>query len=146
MKKILLALGLVCFASAAHADISIGLIAPLSGQYAVFGEQIKKGAEQAVKNINAAGGVLGQQLKLETADDACDPKQAVAAANQMASKGVKYVVGHYCSGSAIPSSKVLMEEKVLLISPGATNPKYTDEGSDTVFRAFIQSVTARCSI
>ncbi|MDX1922220.1 MAG: branched-chain amino acid ABC transporter substrate-binding protein [Alphaproteobacteria bacterium] len=134
MKKFLLALGLVCVASAAHADISIGLIAPLTGQYAVFGEQIKKGAEQAVKNINAAGGVLGQQLKLETADDACDPKQAVAAANQMASKGVKYVVGHYCSGSAIPSSKVLMEEKVLLISPGATNPKYTDEGSDTVFR------------
>ena len=134
MKKILLSFAAILFPVFAHADISIGLIAPLSGQYAVFGEQIKKGAEQAVKNINDAGGVLGQKLKLESADDACDPKQAVAAANQMASKGIKYVVGHYCSGSAIPASKVFIEEKVLLISPGATNPKYTDEGSDTIFR------------
>lgn len=135
MKKLLSVVSILMLsASVAQADISIGLIAPLSGQYAVFGEQIKKGAEQAIKNINDAGGILGQPLKLESADDACDPKQAVAAANQMASKGIKYVVGHYCSGSAIPASKVFMEEKILVISPGATNPKYTDEGSNTVFR------------
>src|SRR5262245_28140209 len=130
MKKFLaLFLALIGFAAPASADITIGLIVPLSGQYAVFGEQARRGAEQAVADINAAGGVLGgQKLALLKADDACDPKQAVSAANQMVSKGVQMVVGHYCSGSAIPSSKVLIDEKVALITPAATNPKLTDEG------------------
>ncbi|NDE89920.1 MAG: branched-chain amino acid ABC transporter substrate-binding protein [Alphaproteobacteria bacterium] len=134
MKKIIPAIIALMFALPAQADISIGFIAPLTGQNAVAGEQMRKGAEQAIKDINEAGGVLGQKLKLESADDACDPKQAVAAANQMATKGVKYVVGHYCSGSAIPASKVFMEEKIILVSPIATNPKLTDEGGDTIFR------------
>jgi branched-chain amino acid transport system substrate-binding protein len=124
----------LCMPSLAQADISIGLIAPLSGQYAVFGEQIRKGAEAAIADINRAGGVNGKKLKLETADDACDPKQAVAAANQMVSKNVKYVIGHYCSGSAIPSSKVFLEEGAVMISPGATNPALTDEGGKGIFR------------
>jgi branched-chain amino acid transport system substrate-binding protein len=124
----------IFFSSFAHADVQVGLIAPLSGQYAAFGEQIRKGAEQAVKDINAAGGVKGQKIELVTADDACDPKQAVTAANQLVSKGVKYVVGHYCSGSAIPASKVFVDEKVVLISPGATNPQLTDQGGPTIFR------------
>lgn len=130
----LLALTLLFFTSPAHAEIAIGLIAPLTGQYAVFGEQIRHGAEQAVTDINAAGGVLGDKLKLVTADDACDPKQAVAAANQMVSKDVNYVVGHYCSGSAIPASKIFLEEKRIMISPGATNPALTDQGGDSIFR------------
>lgn len=134
MKKLLLMTAFAFLPVAAHADISLGLIAPLTGQYAVFGEQIKKGAEQAVKDINAAGGVAGEKMKLEVADDACDPKQAVAAANQMVSKGVKYVIGHYCSGSAIPASKVFLEEKVAMISPAATNPKLTDEGGEGILR------------
>lgn len=130
----LLLLGFAVLAAPLHADISIGLIGPFTGQYAVNGEQMKRGAQQAVKDINAAGGILGQKIKLEEADDACDPKQAVSAAGQMVSKDVKFVVGHYCSGSAIPSSKVFMEEKVVMISPGATNPKLTDEGGESIFR------------
>jgi branched-chain amino acid transport system substrate-binding protein len=122
------------FALPVHADLSIGVIAPLTGQYAVNGEQIRKGVEQAAKDINAGGGVAGQKIKLEIADDGCDPKQAVAAANQMVSKGVKFVIGHYCSGSAIPSSKVFLEEGIVMISPAATNPKLTDEGGKTIFR------------
>ena len=70
--------------TAANAQISIATAGPMTGQYASFGEQMRTGAEQAVADINAAGGVLGQQLVLEIGDDACDPKQAVAVANQMA--------------------------------------------------------------
>lgn len=132
--KFLLATLFALIAVPVKADITIGLIAPLTGQYAVFGEQLKRGAEQAVQDINAAGGIKGQKIELRVADDACDPKQAVAVAGQMASAGVKYVVGHYCSGTAIPSSKVMMEEGILLISPAATNPKYTDEAKDLIFR------------
>ena len=53
------------------------------GQYASFGAQMKNGGEMAVADINAAGGVLGKKLDLQIGDDACDPKQAVAVANQM---------------------------------------------------------------
>lgn len=117
-----------------HADIEIGLIGPFTGQSATFGEQMKRGAEQAVADINAKGGINGEKLVLHMADDACDPKQAVAAANQAASDGIKYVVGHYCSGSAIPASKVYMDENMLLVTPAATNPRLTDEAKDVIFR------------
>ncbi|MCG8692531.1 MAG: branched-chain amino acid ABC transporter substrate-binding protein, partial [Minwuiales bacterium] len=103
-------------------------------QYASFGEQMKRGAEMAVADLNAAGGVLGQKVRLVVGDDACDPKQAVAVANKFVSEGVVFVAGHFCSGSSIPASKVYEEEGVLQISPASTNPKLTDEGGPNVFR------------
>ncbi len=121
-------------AASAHADITIATAGPMTGQYASFGEQMRRGAEMAVRDINAAGGVLGQKLRLEVGDDACDPKQAVAVANEMASKGVKLMAGHFCSGSSIPASNVYSEEDVLQISPASTNPKLTERGLDNVFR------------
>ena len=107
----------------AWADITIATAGPITGQYAAFGEQMKRGAEKAVADINAAGGVNGEQLVLEVGDDACDPKQAVAVANQMASKGVKFMAGHFCSGSSIPASKVYEEEGILQIIAGLDQPE-----------------------
>ncbi len=121
-------------AAPAAADIVIATAGPMTGQYASFGEQMRKGAEQAVKDINAAGGVLGQKLVLKIGDDACDPKQAVAVANQFVNQEVVFVAGHFCSGSSIPASKVYEEEGLLQISPASTNPKLTDEGGPNVFR------------
>jgi branched-chain amino acid transport system substrate-binding protein len=118
----------------AQADIAIATAGPMTGQYASFGQQMKAGAEMAVKDINAAGGVLGQSLKLEIGDDACDPKQAVAVANQMVNKGVVFMAGHFCSGSSIPASAVYDEEGIVQISPASTNPKLTDEGGPGVYR------------
>jgi branched-chain amino acid transport system substrate-binding protein len=120
----------------ARADITTGFIAPFTGQSAVFGEQLKRGAEQAVADINAKGGVNGEKLTLQEADDACDPKQAVAATSKLISQGVRFIVGHLCSGSAIPSSKIDMDEGILMISPGASNPKLTDEAKDLIFRTY----------
>jgi branched-chain amino acid transport system substrate-binding protein len=84
--------------------------------------------------MNAAGGVNGEKLVLEVGDDACDPKQAVAVANQMVSKGIKFMAGHFCSGSSIPASKVYAEEGIVQITPASTNPKFTDEGEWNVHR------------
>jgi branched-chain amino acid transport system substrate-binding protein len=118
--------------------ITIGMAGPITGDLAEFGAQLKRGAERAVADINAAGGVLGKQLKLETGDDACDPKQAPIVANDLVSKGVVFVAGHFCSGSSIPASAVYHEEGVLQITPASTNPKLTDDaaasGWKTVFR------------
>lgn len=121
-------------AAPAMAQIRIAAVGPMTGEYASFGQQMKAGAEQAVADINKAGGLLGQQVVLEVGDDACDPKQAVSVANQMAAKKVKVVVGHYCSGSSIPASKVYGEEGILQISPASTNPDYTEKGGWNTFR------------
>ncbi|WP_342018573.1 branched-chain amino acid ABC transporter substrate-binding protein [Methyloceanibacter superfactus] len=87
---------------------------------------MKNGADLAVADINEAGGVLGKTLELEVGDDACDPKQAVAVANQMAGDKVALVAGHYCSGSSIPASQVYAESNLVQISPASTNPALTD--------------------
>ncbi|MBB4004338.1 MAG: branched-chain amino acid ABC transporter substrate-binding protein [Aurantimonas endophytica] len=137
MKKALLAgaaLNLV-FAGAAFADMTIGVAGPMTGQYASFGEQLRVGAEQAVEDINAAGGVNGEMLKLSIGDDACDPKQAVAVANSFAGEGVTFVAGHFCSGSSIPASQVYADEQIIQISPASTNPDFTDKRpGDGIFR------------
>jgi branched-chain amino acid transport system substrate-binding protein len=134
-KSLLIASAVVALgAGTAQADITIATAGPMTGQYAAFGEQMQKGAEQAVKDINAAGGVLGEQLVLEIGDDACDPKQAVAVANQMVNAGIVLMAGHFCSGSSIPASSVYNEEGILQISPASTNPKLTEQGFENVFR------------
>jgi branched-chain amino acid transport system substrate-binding protein len=107
--------------------IPVAVVGPVTGQYASFGAQMKNGGEMAVADINAAGGVLGKQLDLKIGDDACDPKQAVAVANQMAGADVALVAGHYCSGSSIPASKVYAESDLVQISPASTNPTFTDD-------------------
>jgi len=129
MKKTLLAGVALSFAmtGAAWADIKIATAGPMTGQYASFGAQMKAGAEMAVEDINAAGGVNGEKLVLEIGDDACDPKQAVAVANQFAGSGVVFVAGHFCSGSSIPASQVYADEEIIQISPASTNPAFTDE-------------------
>lgn len=122
------------FAGSAHAEIAIATAGPMTGPYAAFGEQMKKGAEQAVKDINAKGGVNGEQLVLKIGDDACDPKQAVAVANQFVNEGVVFVAGHFCSGSSIPASRVYNEAGIIQISPASTNPSLTEQGFPVVFR------------
>jgi branched-chain amino acid transport system substrate-binding protein len=138
MKKHLLAaaiLGLGLSSPAVAQDISVATAGPMTGNYATFGAQMKAGAEAAVADLNAAGGVMGKQLKLEIGDDACDPKQAVAVANKLAGQGIKFMAGHFCSGSSIPASQVYSEQGVLQISPASTNPDFTDKRpGPSVFR------------
>ena len=115
-------------------DIVIAVAGPMTGQYAAFGEQMRRGAERAVADINAKGGVNGRKLRLEVGDDACDPKQAVSVANQLASRGVIFVAGHYCSSTSIPASDVYQQEGMVEISPASTNPALTERGLSNIFR------------
>ena len=137
MKKSLfagLALGLAIAAPAFAQDISVGVAGPMTGGEATFGRQLKNGAEQAVADINAAGGVLGKKLKLEIGDDACDPKQARSVGEKFAGMKVPVVVGHYCSSSSIPASEAYAEGGVLQITPASTNPAFTEKGLWNTFR------------
>ncbi len=128
------AAGTVALATVAHADVTVAVAGPVTGQYAVFGEQMKRGAELAAKDLNTKGGIGGQKLQVQVGDDACDPKQAVAVANQLVNQGVVFVDGHFCSSSSIPASGVYHDEGVLEITPASTNPKLTEQGFNNVFR------------
>jgi len=113
----------------AQDEVVVAVVGPITGSNAVFGEQMKKGGQLAVDDINAKGGVLGKKLKLLFGDDACDPKQAVAVANQMVSQHVVFIDGHYCSSASIPASSVYSENSILQITPASTNPSLTDDAA-----------------
>jgi branched-chain amino acid transport system substrate-binding protein len=119
---------------AARAEILIGTAAQITGDYSWLGEQVERGAAMAVEDLNAAGGVLGEPVRLILVDDYCRGDQAVAAARKLVSDGVVFVAGHPCSGAAIPASKVYEEAGILMISSTASNPKLTDEGGPNIFR------------
>src|SRR5215470_18986459 len=122
-------------ASGAQAQIKLAVAGPITGGSAAFGAQLKNGVEQAVEDINAAGGILGQKLVVTIGDDRADPKEGVSTANKFAADGVKFVIGHFNSGVTIPASDVYLENGVLVITPAATNPKVTDRpGMWNMFR------------
>jgi len=138
MKKLLLsavaATALVAFGGSAWADVIIGVAGPITGPNAAFGAQLQKGAEQAAADINAAGGMNGEQIKIVVGDDVSDPKQGISVANKFVADGVKFVVGHFNSGVTIPASEVYNENGIMVITPAATNPQVTERGMTAVFR------------
>src|SRR2546421_2725339 len=130
-----LAFGLgLAFADGASAQVKLGVAGPLTGGSAAFGAQLKNGVEQAVEDINAAGGILGQKIQVVLGDDRADPKEGVSVANKFVGDGVKFVVGHFNSGITIPASDVYQENGILEITPAATNPKVTERGMWNIFR------------
>jgi branched-chain amino acid transport system substrate-binding protein len=128
LKLIGLALGAsLALSSAAMAQgLTVAVAGPMTGGESAFGRQMKNGAEQAVADINAAGGVLGKKLALDVEDDACDPKQARSVAEKIASAKIPFVAGHYCSSASIPASEAYADGNVLQITPASTNPLFTE--------------------
>jgi branched-chain amino acid transport system substrate-binding protein len=120
--------------SAADAQIKLGVAGPITGPNASFGAQLTNGVQQAAKDINAAGGILGQKIEVSQGDDVSDPKQGVSVANKFVGDGVKFVIGHFNSGVTIPASEVYADNGILFITPSATNPKVTDRGLWDAFR------------
>src|ERR1700709_321046 len=95
LKLIGLALGasFALSASALAQDITVAVAGPMTGGESAFGRQMKNGAEQAITDLNAAGGVLGKKLALFVGDDACDPKQARSGAEKIASSKIPFGAG-----------------------------------------------------
>lgn len=120
--------------SPSDADITVGIVGPLTGGSGFVGEQMQIGAIRAIEDINAAGGVLGQQMTAMLVDDACDPAQAEAAARQLVSAGVVFVNGHACSGASMAASSIYDAAGIIMMSPASTNPRVTDDSNGNVFR------------
>ena len=113
----------------AHAEIKIGVAGPLTGTAQGLGEQSQAGAQKAVADINANGGLLGQQVVAIYVDDACDPKQGEAAARQLVSQGVVFVDGHVCSAASLAASPIYEAAGIVMISVSATqnSPSKVDQ-------------------
>jgi branched-chain amino acid transport system substrate-binding protein len=127
-KLIGLALGatLALSTAALAQDLTVAVAGPMTGGESAFGRQMKNGAEMAVADLNAGGGVLGKKLALNIQDDACDPKQARSVAEKIGSAKIPFVAGHYCSSSSIPASEAYADSNVLQITPASTNPLFTE--------------------
>ena len=132
-----IALGVaLAFGGTAQAQIKMGVAGPFTGPNAAFGAQLKNGADQAVEDINAAGGIMGQKIATPLAygDDVSDPRQGRNVANKFSGDGIKFVIGHFNSGVTIPASEVYQENGMLMITPSATNPQLTERKMWNVFR------------
>ena len=115
--------------------LKLGSMSPLTGPYASDGTDIKNGVLTAIDVFEEQGGIPGyDKIELFPQDTACDPRQAVAAANKLINLEVAGVVGAYCSSSTIPSSDVLAEEDIIMITPASTNEKVTERGLPYMFR------------
>jgi branched-chain amino acid transport system substrate-binding protein len=114
--------------------IKFGIGGPFTGSNAAFGSQLKQGSEQAIADINDAGGILGKKLSSSVGDDVGDPKQGVSVANNFVAAGVKFVIGHFNSGVTMPSSEVYQENGILQITPASTNPRITERNMWNIFR------------
>ena len=115
-------------------DIKVAVVGAMSGPVAQWGDMEFNGARQAIKDINASGGIKGDKLVAVEYDDACDPKQAVAVANKIVNDGIQYVIGHLCSSSTQPASDIYEDEGILMITPAATAPELTARGYKLILR------------
>src|SRR5712691_6646358 len=115
--------------------IVVGITGPFTGPYADPGTAIRNAGQLAVADINAAGGINGRKLQAVAEDDACDAQQGTQAAEKLLTEHIVAIVGGYCSGASIPESDILHRNGDLpFITAASSNPKFTDQGYDNVFR------------
>lgn len=143
MKKtiaVLLALTLVlaifsgCGQKNSEDKIRIGTISPNTGSLSAFGQAANNGIKLAVKEINAAGGILGKEIELLVYDDKADPTEAANSFNKLADEEVSAVIGAITSGVTSGLVPLANEAEIVLLTPSATADTVTQE-NDFVFRA-----------
>jgi branched-chain amino acid transport system substrate-binding protein len=114
-------------AARAEDTIKIGFPIPLSGPTAVYGKPILAGAELAVSQINAAGGVLGKKLELLSRDSKANADEAVRLSRELIIKdNVDFLLGTLTSAEAPAVSTVAKENKIIFIAPAAKSTLLTD--------------------
>jgi len=107
--------------------IKIGFPIALSGPTAVYGEPVLKGAELAVSEINAKGGVLGRKLELLSRDSKANADEAVRLARELIIKdNVDFLAGTLTSAEAPAVSTVAKENKIVFIAPTSKSTILTD--------------------
>ncbi|MGM0560554.1 MAG: ABC transporter substrate-binding protein [Pseudomonadota bacterium] len=138
MKRILtaaIAAPLMGFALPAAAQVEIGVVNSLSGNFATFGERYLTGMEVALEEVNANGGINGEELELVIQDDRSEAQSALAAVEDLENEGVPLIIGSYASSITGPMAQLMTRQEMPLIVLGSADNSITKPGSDWVFRA-----------
>jgi branched-chain amino acid transport system substrate-binding protein len=123
---VLIAMVLTSCAGAGAKEVKVAMLFPMTGGEATFGKSSKEGAELAIEEWNAKGGVNGMKITTVVGDSRCDAQEARNQATKVIEQDkVKFIIGEVCSSASIPIAEVANAKKVLQISPTSTNPKVT---------------------
>ena len=119
--------------SAATPVYKIGSTGPITGDAAIYGQAVMHGAQIAVDEINAAGGINGVKVEYKFEDDIADGETAVNAYNKLMDWGMQIMVGPVTSGAAIAVSAKSFEDRVFGLTPSASSTDVT-AGKDNMFQ------------
>lgn len=115
--------------------IKVGLITPLTGPIATFGQSVEKGVRMAIDEINAKGGVLGMKIELLVEDNQAKAEESANIARKFIEQDkVVAILGPVISSNTLAAAPIAQQSKVPLLSPTATNPRVTQVGN-YIFRA-----------
>ncbi len=114
-------------------ELKIGIMVPTTGSEATYGKDMENAILLAVSEINAKGGIAGKTIVTVTADDACDPQQAAAAASKLVSENVNAVVGGYCSGATLPTLKIYGDAGIPIVLTAANSTKLVSANPGNTF-------------
>lgn len=115
-------------------EILIGEYSAMTGTTATFGQSTHRGLMMAVDEINAAGGVLGRNIRLLTEDTQSKPEEAATAVTKLINRdGVKAVIGEVSSSRSLAAAPICQANGIPMVSNASTNPEVTKKG-DYIFR------------
>ena len=112
-------------AAPASDPLVLASLMPLSGDLASLGPGIALGAALAVQQINAAGGINGQDVVLIEGDSGCDGAVALTSLNDVIAQGAQGVMGAACSGTSLAILDTAIAAEVVMVSPSNTSPQFT---------------------
>lgn len=122
-------------AAGAEGDtIKLGVIGPLTGPAATYGIAVQNGADLAVKEINAAGGVDGVMFEVKAEDDENDSEKTINAYNTLKDWGMQMLVGTTTTAPCIAVAGKTASDNVFQITPSASSPSVLSSGNGNVFQ------------
>lgn len=121
-------------AQQARTTVKIGVAGPMTGSDRAFGELMTIGVNEAVADINSAGGIDGRAVEVVTMDDQSDQRLGEAVAKKMAEAGVTMVVGHISSDVTLKASQIYADNGIIMITPASTSVEITKKNLWNVFR------------
>jgi len=129
-------LSMAASSSSAVGEHVIAAVATKSSPHQPYGAEVLAGAMAAAEKINAAGGVLGEAIRVVGWSEDCSRERAVQIAEEIARLKPAVVIGHLCASAAMAAAAIYRKAGVLLIAPGVRHPGLTNAagGGDLVLR------------
>ena len=115
------------------ASFKFGVVGPLTGENAIYGNAVANGVQIAVEEINAAGGINGYQVEVSTQDDVSDGETSVNAYNNLMDWGMQVLIGPVTTGPAISVSTEVYNDRIFALTPSASSPDVV-AGKDNMFQ------------